>query len=110
MLREARRERDRYRDRYHVRMRRDQQGEPAPANKRGPTFWVRPAATPAVTITDIFEGYASQEGSRPTTVKQFRAIINHLVGFLGHDDAKAVTLPELVRWREHLRIEPCRGH
>ena len=66
-------------------------------------------ASPIVAITGMFEGYASQEGSRSTTVKQFRAIISHLVGFLGHDDAKAVGLPDLVQWREHLRTEPVKG-
>ena len=62
-----------------------------------------------MTITGIFEGYAAQEGSKPATVNQFRAIINHLVAFVGHDDASAVRLPDLVRWREHLRIEPIKG-
>jgi len=102
LIRQARRERDRYRDRYHRRKRRDQHREPA--GKRG-----RAAATPTVTITGMFEGYAAQEGSKPTTVKQFRAIINHLVAFLRHDDANAVGLPDLVRWREHLRAEPVKG-
>jgi integrase len=57
----------------------------------------------------MFEGYAGQEGSKPTTVKQFRSIIKHLVAFLGHDDAKGVGLADLVRWREHLRAEPVKG-
>jgi integrase len=106
LLREARRERDRYRDRYHVRKRRDQA---APSAKLEPIHWVRPDISPAVTLTGMFDGYASQEGSKPTTVKQFRSIINHLVAFLGHDDAKAVGLPDLVRWREHLRTEQIKG-
>jgi integrase len=103
LLREARHDRDRYRDRYRRRKLRD---ESAPQRRSEPVMWTRPLATPAVTITGIFEGYASQEGSKATTVKQFRAIINHLVAFIGHDDATAVALPDLVRWREQLRTEP----
>lgn len=97
LLREARRERDRYRERYHSKKRRRSQGaQPAPA-------------TPAITVTGMFQGYAAQDGSKPTTVKQFRSIINHLVAFLGHDDAGAVGLADLVQWREHLRTEPMKN-
>jgi integrase len=93
LLKGAKRERDEYRERYQRTKQRDRQGD----------------APPAVTITGIFEGYAAQEGSKPTTVKQFRSIINHLVAFLGHGDAKAIGLPDLVRWREHLRSETIKG-
>jgi integrase len=107
LLREARRDRDRYRHRYHIRKRRDRQrGE---ADGQGSALNNARQPSPGITITGMFEGYAAQEGSKATTVKQFRAIINHLVAFLGHDDAKAVGLPDLVRWREHLRIEPIKG-
>jgi integrase len=53
----------------------------------------------------MFSGYAGQDGSKPETVRQWRSIINHLVTFLRHDDAKAVGLADLARWREHLRTE-----
>jgi integrase len=110
LIREARKERDRYRDRYRVRKRRDQgNGQSEPQRIREPINWTRPMLSPEVTITGIFEGYAAQEGSKTTTVKQFRAIIDHLVAFLGHDDAKAVGLRELVKWREHLRVEPTKN-
>lgn len=106
LLREAGRERDRYRDRYRARKRRDQ----AASNpKQDPINWVRPDLIPAVTVTGMFEGYAGQEGSKPDTIRQWRSIINHLVAFLGHDNAKGVGLPDLVRWREHLRTEPTKG-
>ncbi|WP_336978555.1 DUF6538 domain-containing protein [Altererythrobacter fulvus] len=97
LLRSARYERDRYRERYYRRKRRD---AAAPAR-------IAPSSPePAVTITGMFEGYASQDGINEATARQFRAIIKHLVAFLGHDDAKAVTLPDLARWREHLLQEP----
>ena len=110
LLKGVKRERDRYRERYQQRKHRGKQGKDAnPASGREPGFWVRPAANPAVTITGMFEGYAAQDGSKPTTVKQFRSIINHLVAFLGHDDAKAIGLPDLVRWRQYLGTEPIKG-
>jgi integrase len=110
LLRDAHGERDRYRKRYRRRRRRDQlNGQPVAVNGAERLDWVRPTACPTVTVTGMFEGYASQEGSKATTVKQFRSIINHLVAFLGQDDANAVTLPDLVRWREHLRTEPIKG-
>jgi len=110
LIREARKERDRYRERYRVRKQRDQRnGQSGPQRIREPINWTRPVPTPEVTITGMFEGYAAQDGSRTTTVKQFRAMIDHLVAFLGHDDAKAVGLPELVKWRERLRVEPMKN-
>lgn len=45
---------------------------------------------PADTITRMLDGYAGQEGSNPGTVNQFRSIINNLIAFLGHNDAKRV--------------------
>ena len=107
LLKGAKRERDRYRERYQRRKQSDQKGRET--NPREPGFWVRPAASPAVTITGMFEGYADQDGMKPTSIKQFRSIINHLVAFIRHDDAKAVGLPDLVRWRQHLGTEPIKG-
>lgn len=106
LIREAREERDRYRDRYRVRKQRDQWNREAGQQRiRELIDWVRPPATPEVTITGMFNGYSAQDGSKPETIRQWRSIINHLVAFLGHDDAKAVRLPDLARWREHLRTE-----
>jgi integrase len=103
LLRDAEISRDDYRRRYHIRKFRDRQR--GDAGGQGSVLKNARQPSPAVAITGIFEGYAAQEGSKATTVKQFRAIINHLVAFLGHDDAKAVGLPDLARWREHLRTE-----
>jgi integrase len=107
LLREAREERDRYRDRYRRRKRRDEQrgSRATQGNAANSSAQPNARANPTVSITGMFEGYAAQDGSKAATVRQWRAIINHLVAFLGHDDAKAVGLPDLVRWREHLRIE-----
>lgn len=107
LLKGAKLERDRYRERYRRRKQSDQQGQTTNGRELG--FWVRSTASPAVTITGMFEGYAAQDGSKPTTIKQFRSIISHLVAFIRHDDAKAVGLPDLVRWRQHLEIEPIKS-
>lgn len=99
----VRRERDDYRDRYNIRKLRDKQA----GADGGKAFPGQPAA--AGTITEMFESYAGQEGSNPETIRQWRSIINHLVAFLGYDDAKAVGLADLVRWREHLRTEAVKN-
>lgn len=105
LLRDAWEDRDRYRQRYQRRKQRDEQ-DSQESPRRGPGFRERPL--PMTTLTGVFESYASQEGSKATTVNQFRSIINHLVEFLRHDNAKAVTLADLVRWRERLRVEPTK--
>jgi integrase len=106
LIREARQERDRYRNRYLVRKQRDGRNrEAVPQPTREPIYWTQPETAREVTITGMFSGYSEQDGSKPDTVRQWRSIINHLVAFLGHDDAKAVGLADLVRWREHLRNE-----
>lgn len=110
LIREARRERDHYRDRYRVRKRRDRShGQTEPQRVSAPINWTRPVTTPEVTITGMFNGYAGQDGSKPETIRQWRSIINHLVAFLQHDDAKVVALIDLARWREHLRTEPVKN-
>lgn len=109
LLADARAERDRYRGRYHVRKARDQEKKSSALPETEPIFWAKAAAKSVVSITGMFEGYASQEGTKEATATQFRAIVKHLVRFLGHDDAARVTLPDLVRWREHLRGELVKG-
>lgn len=108
LLADARIERDRYRGRYHARKQRDQQ-QGSSRREPEPAFWVKPVAKPAITITEMFEGYAAQDGTKEATASQFRAIIKHLVSFLGHDDAQRVELQHLVKWREHLRVELVKG-
>ncbi|WP_293883041.1 hypothetical protein [Sphingomonas sp.] len=56
-------------------------------------------------LTDLFERYAKQPGIRAETVRQFRAIIAHLVGYLGHDDASRVKAADIVGWRNALGEE-----
>jgi hypothetical protein len=62
-------------------------------------------AKPRVSITGMFDAYGGQDGIRSATVRQFRQIIAHFVGFIGHDDATAVTTQDIIRWRIHLVSE-----
>lgn len=70
-----------------------------------------PSADKAMTVTRMFGSYASQPGMKLSTMNQFRSIIEHLVSFLGHNEAKRVSHADLVRWLEHLQTEPiASGH
>lgn len=56
-------------------------------------------------VLDLFASYAGEVGIRPATAQQWRAVIKHLIAFLGHDNAHAVAVADLRRWRDHLRTE-----
>jgi len=70
-----------------------------------PAFLDSPAKAEPITIVRMFNGYANQPGSNPSTVNQFRSIMDNLIAFLGHNDAVRVSHADLVRWLEHLRTE-----
>lgn len=59
----------------------------------------------SLSLLKLFEQYAARPDSRAETVQQFRAIIKHLIGFLGHDNAHRVRRADIVKWRDHLRSE-----
>jgi len=102
-------QRDNYRRRYRRRKFADdgkQAGSALPGNAQSVEVG---SSNSSITITQIFEGYAKQDGSNAETVKQFRSIINHLIAYLGHNDPQRVTHADLVGWREHLLIEAARG-
>ena len=56
-------------------------------------------------LLDVFDAYAKEQQLKPTTSYEWRTNINALVGFLGHDDAKRVTVDDLDRWRDVLLSE-----
>lgn len=56
-----------------------------------------------VAIMDLFDRYSAVQGRHLKTTAQWRPYIQHLVGFLGHDNALAVTERNLMEWRNHLR-------
>lgn len=64
-----------------------------------------PAQQPAsesARIMAIFDGYVAERRPAASTVKAFRAIMEKLVAFLGHDDSGRVTPDDMVRWKDHL--------
>jgi hypothetical protein len=54
---------------------------------------------------DLFDSYVADGRKRPETMKQFRAIIRHLISYLGHDDALRVSRRDLIKWRDRLQQE-----
>lgn len=54
----------------------------------------------------LFDGYVSEKKPRPATISQWRAIVAHLIKFLGHDDARRITQRDIIHWKDALRIEP----
>ena len=49
-----------------------------------------------VPLLKTFDAYAAERQIKPTVVREWRAIIAKLVEFLGHDDAKRITLDDLA--------------
>jgi len=75
------------------------------------------AATPArgVSVTSgpkimsLFDGYVAERGPAEATVKAWKRMIQHLVAFLGHDDAVLVTADDIIRWKDRLLSEPTKA-
>jgi integrase len=82
---------------------------------RLPDWNPEPVAAPvrakvAISLNDLFDGYANDGDNPParSTVKAWRRQIKHLVAFLGHDDAAALTSEDVERWRDHLAATPMK--
>ena len=68
------------------------------------------AAAPAsVPLLDTFDGYAAAQGIKPGTATEWRARMQDLIAFLGHDDAARITEDDVQRWRDHLLSETVRS-
>jgi len=63
----------------------------------------------SVTITGLLDAYVAEAQCKPATVKAWRACLNNLVAFLGHDDAGRVTPQDVVRWKENLGTPDTKG-
>ena len=68
-------------------------------------FFAEQRRNRAVPLSDLFEDYARASRLAVATVKQWRAVIRHLIGFLGHDNALRVESTNLRKWRDHLTGE-----
>lgn len=65
------------------------------------TASVRPSGGGA-TLIILFEGWAKESDPRPSTRDLWRTHIERFIEFVGHDDARSVTRPDVVRWKQHL--------
>ncbi|WP_238564984.1 site-specific integrase [Sphingobium bisphenolivorans] len=69
------------------------------------------AKVPAVsgpTITSLFDGYVAERDPAEATVKAWKRMIQHLIAFLGHDDAARVTPEDIINWKDRLLTEPTK--
>lgn len=95
-FRDILREREAAHARYVARMEREGAVDVAP---------VFAAVIAPVPLLEIFDAYAKEQQLKPTTVYEWRRNIGALVQFLGHDDAKRMTIDDLDRWRDKLLAE-----
>lgn len=58
-----------------------------------------------VPLAQLYEDYARSSQLAVATVKQWRAVIDHLVRFLGHDNALRLKASDLRKWRDLLAAE-----
>ena len=64
-----------------------------------------------VSIRDVFEGYRRElaaAGKAADAAHRWAPIIEDLVAFLGHDDARLIKRRDMLRWKDHLleRLSP----
>jgi integrase len=58
-----------------------------------------------VPLAQLYEDYARSSQLAVATVKQWRAVVDHLIGFLGHDNALRLKASDLRKWRDLLATE-----
>jgi integrase len=59
-------------------------------------------------LLETYDAYAKEAGIKAATRTEWRAIIERLVAFLGHNDAARITADDLYRWKEELLAETTR--
>ncbi len=62
-----------------------------------------------VPLIATFDSYAAEQGIKPATATEWRSILKSLVAFVGHDNAAALTVSDIDRWRDALLTEPGRN-
>lgn len=62
-------------------------------------------ATSHAPLMDQFDAYVAMRKPAPATVKRWRPVMEHLKGFLGHDDAARITRKNVIAWRDALLAE-----
>lgn len=61
-----------------------------------------------VPLAQLYEDYARSSQLAVATTKQWRAVVAHLIGFLGHDNALHLKASDLRKWRDLLAAEKGR--
>jgi integrase len=61
-----------------------------------------------VHLLATFDAYTTAQGVSPGVREEWRRYIQHLVDFLGDDDARKITREDVVNWRDHLLVTPNR--
>lgn len=56
-------------------------------------------------LMDQFDAYVQARQPAPATVKRWRPVMDHLIAFLGHDDASKITRKNVIAWRDALLSE-----
>ena len=68
-----------------------------------------PRARVSVPLIGTFEAYAVEQGIKASTASEWRSMLTALIAFVGHDDAAALTVHDIDRWRDALLIETGRN-
>lgn len=61
-----------------------------------------------VPLLSTYDGYAKARDLTPGVRDEWRRYIEHLIKFLGHDDAARLTADKVREWRDHLLAAPTR--
>lgn len=67
-----------------------------------------PKQTTGPGLLEIFDLYAAPPQLTSSVRREWRHYIEHLVAFVGHDDAARLTRDDVVAWRDHLLQTPTR--
>lgn len=62
-----------------------------------------------VSISGLLTAYVAEAECKPATVKAWKGCTQHLIAFLGHDDAARVQPQDIVRWKENLAAPNAQG-
>lgn len=59
----------------------------------------------AAPLMELFDAYVAERNPAPATVKRWRPVMEHIKGFLKHDDAARITRKDVVAWKDALLSE-----
>jgi integrase len=68
-------------------------------------YFAEERRTRTVPLAQLYEDYARSSQLAVATVKQWRAVVQHLIGFIGHDNALRLKASDLRKWRDRLAAE-----